>query len=479
MTNAAFVFDSDGNVELVNEAARDLFDVEANKLPGEHINDLIDLGQRKPFSLMRTDEQFEGQSRGNQRPVQVQVLDIGHGHGVEGGILIARDQTEKYEKEQQLRKFKFHNPETGLPNERYLHEEHQGASDCVYIHVENRNRLSQKHEAVDEEIAARIEEFQDGICFAHPETDGYAVLYDRGIDTLEDDFKRRARLTAHQSTISGWSVVETCSTEKEKRARRTEQLNQGIEQALNNRKLSVYYHPQFTSSSLQGAEALIRWNHPDFGFVPPPDIIEAVNTTGLQEQFLDYVLHESLGHYRQMDEVLETISVNVSAAQLRRNGDFVEQVQRALFEQGVASDELCLEVTETSMVNQKEMVRSTLEALRQYGVKVAIDDFGTGHATLEYLSEFPASSVKIDKSFIMDLHENSRHKQLVRGILGMARELGIKTVAEGVEREEHFSILSSHGCDSFQGYHWTKPLPFSDFTSFAEKQQHPKSVSAP
>jgi EAL domain-containing protein (putative c-di-GMP-specific phosphodiesterase class I)/GGDEF domain-containing protein len=214
-----------------------------------------------------------------------------------------------------------------------------------------------------------------------------------------------------------------------------------------------------------GAEALLRWTHPELGAVSPGEFIEIIEQTAFARPTTAWVLD---GAIRQLSAWKGAglpcqVSVNVSAVNLRES-DFVDKVQSALRQYEVSPDALELEITESAVMTDAGQAFNTLERLSEAGIALAIDDFGTGYSSLSYLQRLPAKVVKIDRSFIMDLSSrDERAVTLVRSMIRLSHEMGYRVVAEGVETVEAMELLSAMGCEEAQGYLFSRPLEMADF----------------
>jgi len=250
------------------------------------------------------------------------------------------------------------------------------------------------------------------------------------------------------------------------------QLENHLRKAIDEGQLLVYYQPKLClrSGRLLAAEALVRWQHPEWGMVPPGDFIGLAEETGLIAPMGEFVLRQACWQacewLRQGMSV--RVSVNLSGYQLRQ-GKIVSLVRQVLGETGLAPQLLELELTESQLLDSVEHIISTFQQLHELGVKLAIDDFGTGYSSLSYLKRFPVDYVKIDQAFIRGLQEGSQDAAIIRAIIAMAKSLGLKVVAEGVETQEQLAFLHEHGCDEAQGYLISRPLDAQTFKVLLEK----------
>ncbi len=247
-------------------------------------------------------------------------------------------------------------------------------------------------------------------------------------------------------------------------------LHSGLRRGLEAGQFALHYQPQIELSSgrLVGAEALIRWNHPDLGLVSPARFIPVAEESGLIVEIGDWVLREACREAARwiglgLSEPL--VAVNLSALQFRR-GDIEKSVTKALEESGLEPHMLELELTESILISDTENVLSTVKRLKIMGVRLSIDDFGTGYSSLSYLKRFEVDKLKIDQSFIRDLATDPEDAAIVRAIIQMAHSLGLKTIAEGVETQDVLDHLRLFHCDETQGYFHARPLPADDFVAF-------------
>ncbi|MGO0631114.1 putative bifunctional diguanylate cyclase/phosphodiesterase [Pseudomonas sp. SAR267] len=244
------------------------------------------------------------------------------------------------------------------------------------------------------------------------------------------------------------------------------QLENQLRKAIEEEQLMVYYQPKLCllSGRLHAAEALVRWQHPQWGMVPPGEFIGLAEETGLIAPIGEFVLRHACRQAREwLHEGLEVrVSVNLSVYQLRQ-GKLVSLVRQVLEETGLAPHLLELELTESQLLDSVEHIILTFEQLHALGVKLAIDDFGTGYSSLSYLKRLPVDYVKIDQAFIRGLHEGSQDAAITQAIITLSRSLGLKVVAEGVETAEQLAFLREQACDEAQGYLISRPMPAPEF----------------
>jgi EAL domain-containing protein (putative c-di-GMP-specific phosphodiesterase class I) len=217
---------------------------------------------------------------------------------------------------------------------------------------------------------------------------------------------------------------------------------------------------EMATGPIVGLEALLRWQHPELGLVSPAKFIRVAEASGLIIPIGDWVLRTACSQVRQwQDEGLLAVpvAVNVSALQFRQAG-FPAVIKNMLGESGLDPQYLELELTESTLLSNADVMFPVLEELRAMGLKLAIDDFGTGYSSLSYLKQLPVSKLKIDRSFVRDLALNPDDAAITAAIIDMAKGLNLKVIAEGVENESQMSFLRAHHCDQIQGYYFSKPL---------------------
>jgi diguanylate cyclase (GGDEF)-like protein len=248
-------------------------------------------------------------------------------------------------------------------------------------------------------------------------------------------------------------------------------LEQDLRSAISTDQLRVHYQPIFASAtrSIIGFEALLRWQHPVRGDIPPMSFILMAEETGLVLPIGAWVLEEACRTAAAWPEP-KRIAVNLSAAQLR-SGELPGQVADVLRRTGLAPRLLELEVTETMLINDHRQALETLREVRDMGVQIACDDFGTGYSSFSYIQKLAFDRIKIDRSFVRELGTTSSALRIVQAILAMARSLGMEVTAEGVETEQQFSILREQGCGEIQGFLLGRPMSAEDTAILTSRQQ--------
>lgn len=247
-------------------------------------------------------------------------------------------------------------------------------------------------------------------------------------------------------------------------------LKNGLHKAIERQELVLYYQPQIEllTGRVVGVEALIRWDHPELGLLPPARFIALAEVSGLIVPIGEWALHEACRQsvaWRQVGLPPLMMAVNLSSVQFRR-GDVVQVVSQALSSSGLDPDGLELEMTESILLHDTEKVLRDVQQLKRMGVKLSIDDFGTGYSSLSYLKRFDVDKLKIDQTFVHDLAQDTAEGAIVHAIIQMARSLNLRTVAEGVENATILERLRALGCDEAQGYHLSPPMDAKAMESY-------------
>lgn len=296
----------------------------------------------------------------------------------------------------------------------------------------------------------------------------YHVGDARSSSTMLDDALLALRFARRDG---GRNVVRVDDPVRD-RLRVMEFVEGNIGSAIEREELFLTFQPKIRMSdrTLIGAEALIRWQSPERGLIPPGLFIPIVEKTGYVERISDWVLNNAAKTSRRLaDEGLITkIAFNASGSELHSH--FVTRVQSALHKHAIAPSSLEVEITETSVVLDMGFASQVTRDLREMGISVVVDDFGTGYSSLSYIRSFPLDGVKIDQSFVRGITNNQIDRQIVDSVIGLAHAVGLMTVAEGVETTEQFDLLRQMGCDVAQGYLIAKPLTIDDFRAFIRQQ---------
>lgn len=246
-------------------------------------------------------------------------------------------------------------------------------------------------------------------------------------------------------------------------------LETDLRYALERQEFEVHYQPKMNlqSGKITGAEALLRWYHPQRGAVSPSQFIPLAEETGLIEEIGEFVLQEAC---KQL-QIWQTnglknfrMSVNLSARQFNQL-NLHQRLSRILIENNIESQDLELELTESTLVQNSEVAVRRLKALKTLGLSIAIDDFGTGYSSLSYLQQFPFDKLKLDRSFVHNIHANRSNSAIITAIISMAHQLGLKVIAEGVENQAELEFLKKHDCDEMQGFLFSYPVSAKEFES--------------
>ncbi|HSY08805.1 MAG TPA: EAL domain-containing protein [Steroidobacteraceae bacterium] len=252
------------------------------------------------------------------------------------------------------------------------------------------------------------------------------------------------------------------------RALERQSLEGGLRHALERHEFALHYQPKINleTGAIVGAEALIRWHHPERGLVPPNQFIPVAEECGFIVPISRWVLREGCRQARAWQDAGFApicIAINISAVELR-DKDFVAEVRAILTETGLDPRYLELELTETFLMQDSNSTAAVLHALKELGVHLALDDFGTGYSSLSYLRRFPIDSLKIDRSFVRDLTTDDNDASIVSAVINMGKSLHMRVVAEGVETREQLQFLQEHSCPEGQGYFFSHPLDAAEFT---------------
>ncbi len=258
------------------------------------------------------------------------------------------------------------------------------------------------------------------------------------------------------------------------------QLEGELKKAIENKEFELYYQPiiDMRGGHTAGFEALIRWHHPERGLVLPDDFIGLAEETGLIVPMGMWVMNEACNALMRIQNACREhspyssslfMNVNVSARQLSY-AHLDEGIRQIIRKSGIKPACLKLEITESLLMEDPEQAVEVLRKLKALGLKLVVDDFGTGYSSLSYLHRFPIDVIKIDKSFVQSMHKDDGILRIVRGITGLARELGLEIVAEGVEQMEELTLIRGFGCDYGQGYFFFKPLPEAEANKAARER---------
>lgn len=341
----------------------------------------------------------------------------------------------------------------------------QGGDEFLLISgaVKNRDQAAGIAQLIIELIAQELT--VDGHRLSISASLGIALFPDHG--ECLDDLLRNAENALYQAKKDGGNSYRFFTEEMSRDAVRKLEMQTLLRSALANDEMEVFYQPkiELKSGNIVGAEALLRWHNPQLGQVSPADFIPFAEETGLIHPIGEWVLGVVCSQIRKWrDEGLDAVrvSVNLSGRQfLDKNiGGIVED---AIHGNGIPPRLIELEITESILMGNINYAILILHTLKEIGVTVSLDDFGTGYSSLNYLKNLPIDTLKIDKSFIDEVHTSSSDAAIALTIIALSRNLGMEVVAEGVENQEQYAFLRNNGCDLIQGYYFSKPLPAAEF----------------
>ncbi|TGM52637.1 sensor domain-containing protein [Leptospira vanthielii] len=300
---------------------------------------------------------------------------------------------------------------------------------------------------------------------------GIALSPNDGVSSSE--LLKNADMAMYKAKELGRNNYKFYTNELILRSEKRLYIENSLRKAIQNEELVLFFQPKISTLTNQvcGAEALIRWKHPERGWVPPVEFIPVAEDSGIIERIGDWVLEEACRLKKQwklQNFPAFPVSINVSGKQLAR-ANWSHRVQSTILQYNIDPEEIELELTESSIMENPEKSIEAFEYLSGLGIKVSIDDFGTGYSSLSYLKKINADVLKIDRSFVIDLELNEDDRAICKAIINMAHSLGMEVIAEGVENVAQRDLLHDLGCHMIQGYLYSKPLPAEDFVVFVQK----------
>ena len=278
---------------------------------------------------------------------------------------------------------------------------------------------------------------------------------------------KNADTAMYRAKEKGRNTFQFYTTEMSAAAMRRLELEHCLRSAIEKNQLVVYYQPKFNlkTGRCSGMEALVRWQHPEKGLIPPDEFIPLAEETGLIVPLGESVIEQAcaqMSQWKQAGYAIDNLSINVSVRQFREQdlcGLFKQMLERYQLDASVIE----IELTESILVEHREKNREVLDQLQSMGLKIALDDFGTGYASMSNLKDFPIDTVKIDRSFVHGLPDDRESMAIVKAISSLTNALDLALIAEGVETEQQIMFLKDNACFYGQGYFWSKPVPADEF----------------
>lgn len=324
-------------------------------------------------------------------------------------------------------------------------------------------------EAVGEKILNALREPYQLASYRHHNTPSIGITLFNGQDSGIDELFKQADIAMYQAKKSGRNALRFFDPEMQVSVNARAELERELYKALQDQQFHLYYQVQMDSSNRPvGAEALIRWMHPNQGLIMPAQFMPLAEETGLILPIGQWVIESACAQLKEWQANLITrelvLAINVSSRQFRQT-DFVHVVQNLIEHYSINPRLLKLELTESLLLEDIENTISVMVALKEFGVQFSLDDFGTGYSSLQYLKRLPLDQLKIDQSFVRDIATDHSDKVIVRTIMAMAESLKLDIIAEGVEMDEQRQLLLRKGCRNYQGYLFGKPMPIEQFYS--------------
>jgi diguanylate cyclase (GGDEF)-like protein/PAS domain S-box-containing protein len=522
------IVDEDMQLTYVSPAARSMLGFEPDSLLGRPITDLIPAEQLfvDDGKLPALSEAHIRDASGQWRSAELTITDLRGDEAVAGIVINARDVSERKNLEDKLRHLAMHDPLTGLANRNLLHERLEAALSnpwnavsVLYLDIDDFKTLNDTlghgyGDSALSEIARRlVANLRDTDLAARLGGDEFAVLLEGpGAVTPMDVAERllhalrapivlghhRVQLTVslgaamreQDSTVVSLTrnadiAMYLAKTDGKDRRQLFEpamlesfntriELKRDLQEVIDRGELRLVYQPvyELDSGRMVSVEALVRWDHPTRGLVPPLQFIPLAEESGAILQIGSWVLDRAcaqLSAWRAAGASPDLkVGVNLSVAQLEHQS-LLSEVERTLSRHNLEPSALILEVTESVLAADIDLVQLQLSALSSLGVRLALDDFGTGYSSLGYLQHFELDTLKIDKSFLGDTKDPSQQEGLIRAIIEIARGRGMSTTAEGVEDESQLAMLARLGCTNVQGYLFAKPLPPDEVLHAADR----------
>ncbi|WP_428737882.1 sensor domain-containing protein [Sulfurimonas sp.] len=310
----------------------------------------------------------------------------------------------------------------------------------------------------------------NGYTFSLSASIGISLYPENGKDY--DTLLKEADLAMYKAKEKGKNIYSFSQQGSSSRLLNQLKIQNKILEGIQKNEFELYYQPQIELSSgkIIGVEALIRWNSKDFGFLEPSSFITIAETSGHIVELGDWIIFEACrqGALWQKEGKKLNLAINISAIQFQR-GDLIQTISKSLLNAQYDPKYLELEITESVMMNNAKNALANISVLKGLGIQLSIDDFGTGYSSLSYLKRFDVDKLKIDRSFIINILHDNDDRVIVKSIIKMAKSLGLKTIAEGVEDQQTVKLLGKLGCDEIQGYYYAKPMDIKSFEKYYKK----------
>tara|TARA_Y100001956_G_scaffold76794_1_gene86413 strand:+ start:687 stop:2738 length:2052 start_codon:yes stop_codon:yes gene_type:complete len=299
------------------------------------------------------------------------------------------------------------------------------------------------------------------------------------------DVLRQADTALYRAKVGGRNKYMFYEPEMQAQVESFLEIEKGLHEAINKGQLELYYQPQVNREhQIVGVEALIRWNHPDKGVLPPGVFMPIAEETGQILQIGNWIIEKACYQYATwqkagvLPDTFRRLAINISPLQFSQDS-FVEHINDALTQAGISGEHIELEITENLLLENVESAIQKMVKLKEYNLKTSIDDFGTGYSSLKYLKHLAVDVLKIDRSFVTQLHLDESDQAIVDTIIMTAKRLNLEVIAEGVEDCNELNTLKDMGCDQFQGYLFDKPLPASELTERFNRNHYDVDDEAP
>jgi len=336
--------------------------------------------------------------------------------------------------------------------------------------AENSAEATHQAEMVGEKIKQALTQIYHLFDYQYQSTPSIGITLFSGHQLRIDELMKRADTAMYQAKAAGRNALRFFDPDMQAAVAARVELESDLRRAIVQKQFLLHYQAQIDSQGqVIGAEALIRWQHPKRRFVSPSEFIPIAEDSGLILPLGRWVLETACTQLTVWAENPMTapliLAVNVSALQFKQ-ADFVEQVLDLLAHTGAKADKLKLELTEGLLLDNAEAVIAKMTRLKSHGVSFSMDDFGTGYSSLSYLKRLPLDQLKIDQSFVRDVLTDANDAAIIKAIIALGQSLGMAVIAEGVETEAQRDFLTEAGCQTYQGYFFSRPLPLNDFEDF-------------